>query len=158
MQSKIYLIDISWTTNWRTANAQCCGMHGPKHKCLNNRRSGGLNGNLLEKSPSSSLTSTLPQKVSSTLWTKAPTDGCNMRSRTDTAALCHITTAESQTEQALSLAVLNLLTFVVCFSLMIILDSSTTHIGIVALTVKDMTRNDVSFFFLEQTWTINSSK
>lgn len=134
-------------------------MHGPKPNCLNNRRSGGLNGNLLgsvvtwckKKSPSSSLTSTLPQKVSSTLWIKAPTDGCNMRSRTDTAALCHITTAESQTEQALSLAVLNLLTFVVCFSLMIILDSSTTHIGIVALTVKDMTRNDVSFFFLEQT-------
>lgn len=31
---------------------------------------------------------------------------------------------------------LNLLTFVVCFSLIIILDSSTTHIGIVAFTVK----------------------
>lgn len=34
-------------------------------------------------------------------------------------------------------AVLELLTFVVCFSLMIILDKSTTHIGIVALTVRN---------------------
>lgn len=61
---------------------------------------------------------------------------------------CHITTAEPQTLRnrlkqsgpwAL-FAVSNLLTFVVCFSLMIILDNSTTHIGIVALTVKQKDR------------------
>lgn len=41
-----------------------------------------------------------------------------------------------ETEQALC-AVSDSLTFVVCFSLMIILDNSTTHIGIVALTEKE---------------------
>lgn len=37
----------------------------------------------------------------------------------------------------------------VCFSLMIILDNSTTHIGIVALTVKESeTKQSVSFLVL----------
>lgn len=82
------------------------------------------------------MTSILSQIISP--GTKAPADGCNMRCRTG-AVQCHITTAEPTLRNRVGLVPClpsSLLTFVVCFSLMIILDSSTTHIGIVALTVK----------------------
>lgn len=64
---------------------------------------------------------------------------------------CSVSNTEKQSGPCVLFAESDLLTFVLCFSFMMILDSSTTHIGIVAFTVRERKNRERHHFSWEIT-------